>query len=78
MSNSNIYINDIEKKVLECKNYGGNSCNFLIEKIISDTEKKISRDFNVDPTKLKNDFINFIPKNAELGYYGADGQYHKY
>ena len=80
MSNSNIKLNltDIETKALECKYYGGSKCNFVLDKIINDAEKKISHYYNVDPSSIKTDFVNFIPKNAELGYFDASGVYHKY
>ena len=76
MSESNIKLNSdtlkvIEQRVLNCKQYG-QQCNYTIDKIISDAEKKISRDFNVNPSTYKNDLLNFIPNNADFGYFGAD------
>jgi len=67
----------VQQRVLECKNYGTN-CNFAINKIISDTEKLVSRDYIVNPSNVKNDFINFIPKNPEFGYFDATGSYHPF
>jgi hypothetical protein len=67
----------VQQRVLECKNYGTN-CNFAINKIISDTEKLVSRDYIVNPSTVKNDFINFIPKNPEFGYFDVTGNYHPF
>jgi len=71
-------LQEVEDRVLNCREYGGAYCNPAIHKIISDTERLVNRDYNVNPTKIKNDFIQFIPRGAELGYFGADGSYHKY
>ena len=69
---------DVLKRVLDCREYGGSSCNPTIQKIITDAEKLVSRDYNINPSKIKNDFIQFIPRNAEFGYFSADGTYNKY
>jgi hypothetical protein len=69
---------EIEQRALNCRVYGGAYCNPSIQKILADTERLVNRDYNVDPTKIKNDYIQFIPQQGEFGRFTADGSYYKY
>lgn len=66
----------LEKNIYNCK-YNSVGCSPHVNRLITDVNRKILPGYKVKTDNLKTNYNNYIPENAEFGYYSVDGSYYK-
>jgi hypothetical protein len=66
----------LKNNIYNCK-YNNVGCSPHVNRLITDVNRKILPGYKVKTDNLKTNYNNYIPENAEFGYYGADGSYYK-
>ena len=66
----------LKNNIYNCK-YNNVGCSPHVNRLITDVNRKILPGYKVKTDNLKTNYNNYIPENAEFGYYSADGSYYK-